>query len=316
MTLDNGIHNAKILITGATGQVARPIAEYLAAKHEVWAIGRFSAPGVENELRSKGIRTHHWDMASDTLDGLPDDFTHVLHSAVERGDDQDFETAIEINTTATGHLMLHCRRAQAFAYLSSGALYAKQKLDHLYTETDPLSSVAHWLPTYPIVKISCEGVVRAFSAALGLPSVIARLNVAYGPYGHGGMPVLLFRQMLAGKPIAIPHQGQNWASPIHTDDLARQLPQLWNAASSPALVVNWGGDEPVGIQDCLEYIAHITGVKANFEPSDVTRETCAFDNTRRRALAGECTVHWKDGIRRTIETHFPGAIKTLAVLYG
>lgn len=303
----------KILITGATGQVARPIAERLAEEHEVWAIGRFGTPGIESELQSKGIQTRHWHMERDGLDDLPDDFTHVLHSAVERGDDHDFETAIAINTAATGRLMAHCRSARAFVYLSSGALYAKRNLDHLYTETDPLSSVANWLPTYPTVKISCEGAVRALSVALGLPSVIARLNVAYGPYGHGGMPVLLFRQMLAGKPIAIPHQGQNRASLIHTDDLVRQLPRLWEAAASPAIVVNWGGDEVVGIRDCLEYIAQITGVEPRFERSDVTRETCAFDNVRRLALAGHCEVQWKDGIRRTIEAHFPGATKAATI---
>jgi len=312
MTALNATPKHKILITGATGQVARPIAESLAADHEVWAIGRFGDAQAEEALRAQGIRTWHWDMSRDTLDGLPNDFTHVLHSAVQRGEDGDFDTVIETNTAATGRLMAHCRTARAFIYLSSGALYARKTLDHLYAETDAINGVASWLPAYPVVKIACEGVVRAFSAAFGLPSVIARLNVAYGGYGHGGMPVLLYRQMLAGKPIPVPLEGQHWASPIHTDDLVRQLPRLWEAASSPALVMNWGGDEPVGIQDCLEYIAALTGTPARFERSTVTRETCAFDNTRRRALLGDCTVHWKEGIRRTLEVHFPGAVRAAA----
>ncbi|CAJ6361141.1 dehydratase [Burkholderia pseudomallei] len=286
----------KVLITGATGQVARPVAEALAAQDEVWAIGRFGDAGVEHALRAKGVKTWRWDMERDTLDSLPDDFTHVLHAAVRRGEDGDFDRAIEINTVATGRLMTHCRHAESFIYVSSGSLYARQALDHPYAETDPLNGVAHWLPAYPIVKISCEGVVRALSATLGLPTVIARLNVAYGPYGHGGVPV--------------PREGQNWASLIHTDDLVRQVPLLWEAASSPALVLNWGGDDAVGIRDCLQYVADLTGVDARFERSDVTRETYAFDNTKRRALIGDCTVHWKDGVRRTIETHFPGAVKT------
>lgn len=300
----------KILITGATGQVARPVAEALAAQNEVWAIGRFGARGVEDDLRAKGVRTWRWNMGRDSLDGLPCDFTHVLHSAVHRGEDGDFDTAIEVNTVAVGQLMMHCRGAEAFLYVSTGALYARQELDHLYAETDPIDGVAHWLPAYPVAKIASEGAVRAFAATLGLRTVIARLNVAHGPHGHGGMPVLLYRQMLAGKPIPIPHKGQNWASLIHTDDLVRQVPLLWEAASVPALTLNWGGDEAVGIQDCLEYIAVITGVEARFERSDVTRETFAFDNTKRRAAIGDCSVSWKDGVRRTIEAHFPGVVKT------
>jgi UDP-glucuronate 4-epimerase len=299
----------KILITGATGQVARPIAEALARSHEVWALGRFGTPGVEDELAAKGIKTWRWDMGRSSLDGLPNDFTHVFHSAVHRGEDGDFDTAIEINTVAVGQLMTHCRTAEAFIFVSTGALYARQSIDHLYKETDPLDGVAHWLPAYPVVKIASEGAVRAFASTLGLRTVIARLNVAYGPYGHGGVPVLLLRKALAGEAIPIPYKGQNLASLIHTDDLIRQVPLLWEVASVPALVLNWGGDEAVGIQECLEYIAEITGVEVRFTKSDVTRETYAFDPTKRRALIGGCEVGWREGVRKTLEAHFPGLVK-------
>lgn len=302
----------KILITGATGQVARPIAEALAAEHEVWAIGRFSDPAIEADLQSKGVRTWKWTMGRDSLEGLPSDFTHVLHSAVDRGDDGDFERAIQANTTGIGQLMTHTRTAEGFIYVSSGAIYARQAIDHLYAETDPIDGVAAWLPVYPVAKISSEGAVRALSAALGLKTVIARLNVAYGPYGHGGVPILLYRQLLAGKAIPVPHRGQNLASLIHTDDLARQTPMLWDIATAPATVVNWGGDEAVGTQDYLSYIAELTGVEARFEPSDVTRETYGFDNSKRLALIGPTRVSWRAGIRRTLETHFPGSVKQSA----
>jgi nucleoside-diphosphate-sugar epimerase len=99
---------------------------------------------------------------------------------------------------------------------------------------------------------------------------------------------------------------------IHTDDLVRQVPLLWEATSSPSLILNLGGDETVGLQDCMEYVANITGVEARFVRSKVSRQTCAFDNTKRRALIGNCSVRWKDGVRRVIEAHFPGAVKTPA----
>jgi nucleoside-diphosphate-sugar epimerase len=185
-------------------------------------------------------------------------------------------------------------------------------LDHLYAETDPIAAVASWLPAYPVAKISAEGAARAFAVALGLPTVIARLNAVYGPRGQGGIPVLLYREMLARKPVPIPHKGgQSLASLLHTDDLIRQVPLLWAAASSPALILNWGGDEAVGIQDCMGYIASITGIQARFVRSNVMRQTYAFDNTKRRALIGNCSVHWKEGVRRTLEAHFPGATCTL-----
>lgn len=305
-----GVTGAKILITGATGQVARGVAESLAADNEVWCLGRFADPVVKAELRGLGLRTWHWDMAPDDpgddgLAGLPDDFTHVLHSAVVRGDGTDFESTVERNVVATGRLMTHCRRARAFLFVSTGAIYARLTRDHLYTETDPLGGQAPWLPTYPVGKMSTEGVVRAFAQTLGLPTVIARLNVAYGPHGHGGVPVLFLRRMLAGMPIEIPRGDGNWCSPIHSDDIARQVPLLWSAASVPAAVVNWGGDEAVSIEQMMTHAAECTGVPVTFAPSDVTRDTCAYDNTRRQALIGGCEVGWQDGLRRTLAHHFP-----------
>lgn len=310
MTSANRYTGRKILITGASGQVARPVAEALAKDNEVWAIGRFGSPGIEEQLQAKGIRTWRWTMGSGNLAGLPQDFTHVLHAAVDRGDDGDFNRAIEVNSAGIGQLMTHTRNAEAFIYVSTGAIYAAQGIDHLYSETDALAGVAAWLPVYPVAKIAAEGAVRAFATTLGLKTTIARLNVAYGPYGHGGVPVLLYRQMLAGKPIPIPQQGQNLASLIHTDDIVRQVPLLWDAATAPALLVNWGGDEAVGIEDCMRYIQGLTGIEAKFEKSDVTRQTYAFDNTRRQALIGNCTVPWREGICRTLDALFPGAVAT------
>ncbi|MFD5201851.1 NAD-dependent epimerase/dehydratase family protein [Streptomyces sp. NPDC058375] len=298
----------KILVTGGTGQVARPVAEALAERNEVWCLGRFGAPGVEAELASRGITTAHWDMedtAGDGLKGVPEDFTHVIHSAVRRGEDGDFNAAAEVNSVAAGRLMTHCRTAEAFLYVSTGALYARQELDHPYTETDPVDGVADWLPAYPVGKIATEGAVRAFARVLGLPTTIARLNIAYGPGGYGGVPMLYFQRMLAGEPIPVPLQGQNWCSLLHTDDLVAQVPALWRAAGTPATLVNWGGDEPVGITDCIRHLERLTGVLARLVPSEVTRETYRFDPTLRRRLTGPCTVGWRDGIRRTLEALYP-----------
>ncbi|WEV25423.1 NAD(P)-dependent oxidoreductase [Streptomyces sp. 71268] len=298
----------KILVTGGTGQVARPVAEALAERNEVWCLGRFGTPGVARALAERSITTRYWDM-NDTsptaLDGLPTDFTHVLHSAVRRGEDGDFDAAVAANAVSTGRLMAHCASAEAFLYVSTGALYARQTLDHAYRESDPLGGVADWLPAYPVAKIAAEGAARAFARVLGLSTTIARLNIAYGPGGYGGVPMLYFRRMLAGEPIAVPLQGQNWCSPLHTDDLVRQVPLLWEVATTGATIVNWGGDERVGITDCLRYLEELTGVAPRLVPSEVTRETYAFDPTVRRGLIGDCVVGWREGLRRTLAAHHP-----------
>jgi nucleoside-diphosphate-sugar epimerase len=301
----------KILVTGGSGQVARPVAQALAERNEVWCLGRFGTPGVEEELAGYGIKTWHWDMddAADGLSGLAEDFTHVIHSAVRRGEGGEFNTVIEANALAAGRLMTHCRTAEAFLYISSGSVYARQALDHPYAETDPIDGVAEWLPTYPVGKIAAEGAVRAFAGVLGLPTTIARLNIAYGPGSYGGVPMLYFKRMLAGDPIQVPLEGQNWCSPVHTEDIVRQVPLLWQAASVPATLVNWGGDEAVGMTDCVRYLEELTGIQANLERCAVTRETHRFDPAVRRQITGPCQVTWKDGLRRTLQAFHPEHVR-------
>ncbi|MFE0175385.1 NAD-dependent epimerase/dehydratase family protein [Streptomyces sp. NPDC059002] len=294
----------KILVTGGTGQVARPVAEALAPDNEVWCLGRFGDRAARKDLEERGAHTFTWDMAAGELDGLPDDFTHVLHSAVHRGDGTDFDTTARVNAAGTARLMTHCATAEAFLYVSSGVVYNRADRTHRYRETDPLGGAAPWLPTYPVAKLSAEGVVRGLSEALALPSVIARLNIAYGVHGHGGVPMILFNQMREGRACAVPREGQNYCNLLHVDDLVRQVPLLWEAARAPARVLNWGGDEEVGITDLLEYMSALTGVPVRLDRGDLSRETAVFDHSARRALIGDCTVGWQAGIARTMAELF------------
>ncbi|MGW2224458.1 NAD-dependent epimerase/dehydratase family protein [Streptomyces formicae] len=294
----------KILLTGGTGQVARPVAEALAADNEVWCLGRFGDLSARKALEERGAHTFTWDMAAGDLTGLPDDFTHVLHSAVHRGDGKDFDETARVNAAGTAQLMTHCATAEAFLYVSSGVVYNRADRTHRYRESDPLGGAAPWLPTYPIAKLSAEGVVRGLSEALGLPSVIARLNIAYGVHGHGGVPMILFNQMRAGRPCAVPREGQNYCNLLHVDDLVRQVPLLWGAAQAPARVLNWGGDEEVGMTDLLTYMSELTGVPVRLDPGDLSRETAIFDHDARRALIGDCAVGWRAGIARTMAELF------------
>lgn len=303
----------KILITGANGPVARPIAESLANDNEVWVLDGYCRPSVQAALQAKGIRTFRWNSDGGRLDGLPDDFTHVLNSAADCGDDDtDLNGVIGMDATWIARLFEHVRNVQSFLHISTGSVYARQSSDHLYSEEDPVGVVDVCLPVDSVTKIASERAVRAIASTFRVPSVVARLGLAYGPHGHGGLPILLYRQLLERKAVAIPNRGENLASLIHTDDLARQAPLLWDKATVPSLVVNWGGDAAVSIQDALTYIAVLTGLEARFASADVTRETYAFDPALRRSLVGDCEISWREGFRRTLEDHFPGSVRTAA----
>ena len=262
----------KILFTGATGQAFRPCATAMAAHNEVWCVARFSDAATRAALEADGIHTYAWTLGEDGLDGLDTDFTHVVHAAPYRGQ-HDCDAAAQANAVGAGMLMHHCRRATAFLFVSTMGVYAKPPTpEHPVAETDLLGGYTPHNPSYGQGKLAAEGAVRAFARVLQLPTTIARLNVCYGPTGHGGLPVMFFGRILANEPIWMPLDGNPIpCSPISTDDVTRFAPGLWDAASTTATVVNLAGDEATSVREFMSYLADRAGLDADFVEDERAR---------------------------------------------
>src|SRR5687768_18097584 len=117
------LRDQKILITGPAGQIAFPLAEYLARDNEVWGIARFSEAGSRERVEQAGITTRVCDLATGDFGDLPDDFTHVLHLAAFQGGGLDFDHAVRVNAEGTGLLLQHCRKAKAALVMSTHSVY-------------------------------------------------------------------------------------------------------------------------------------------------------------------------------------------------
>jgi nucleoside-diphosphate-sugar epimerase len=294
----------KILVTGATGQVARPIAEALARRNEVWCIARFSDPEARKQLEAQDIRTHPWHLGDASFGSLPDDFTHVVNSAAEIYT-PDYDESIRANAEGAGFLMAHCRKARAFLHVSTFGVYEiHPDRRHAYRETDRLGGYAAYAPTYAVGKLTAEAVVRTAARQLGLRTAIARLNIAYGTAGHGGVPTQMCAALAAGQPWPLMSE-PNWGSPIHEDDLIWQTEALLEIAAVPAPIVNWAGDDALSEQQMLEAVAGLAGLEPRTRPADAPLNFFVSDNTRRRELLGPCRVPWQEGFRRTIAARFP-----------
>jgi nucleoside-diphosphate-sugar epimerase len=295
------LQDRKILVTGATGQIAGPIAENFATNNEVWCAARFSNPERKSELEALGIKTVLWDMDSGDNSALPDDFTHVVHSALHVS--PDYDESIGNNAESSALLMQHCRKADAFLHVSSTCVY-KPHADHpnhLYAENDPLGGLASYAEVYPVIKLTSEGAVRAAARMLNLPTTIARMNVGYSWTGHGGLPTMMYHTMSAGQSWPVPIGYHNISSPIGGVDIGIQAHKLLEVATVPATVVNWGGDDAVSDREMAEYIAELTGITVNLNESPISFDSFPADNTRREQLIGKCSVHWKDGVRDTFK---------------
>jgi nucleoside-diphosphate-sugar epimerase len=300
---------AKILVTGPAGQIAFPLVEFLARDNEVWGIARFSAPGSKERVEAVGVTTRVCDLATADFDGVPDDFTHVVHLATFQAGGHDYDEALRVNAEGTGLLLQHCRKAKAALVMSTHSVYRPQADPmHVFVESDPLgdANVVH-SPTYSMSKLGEEAVARYCARAFDLPITIARMNASYGP--NGGLPAYHLDAVVAGQPVTTRWEPCMYM-PIHQDDINEQTAAMLDAASVPATIVNWGGDEPVSVQEWVAYMGELAGVTPELivQPLPGTHIGSVASTARRHAITGPCTVGWKDGLRRTYEArHHAGS---------
>ena len=295
----------KILITGPAGRIAFPLARSLAADNDVWGVARFSAPGSRERVESIGVTTRTVDIAEAEFGDLPTDFSYLLHLAADFSDN-DYDRALRVNAEATGFLLEYCRNIKAALVMSTLTVYAPHPDPwHPFREDDPLGDArATFSAPYSVSKIAQEAVARYCARTLELPVVIARMGAAYGE--NGGLPAMHLDDVAAGRPVQtrwdpIPY------SPIHNDDIADQVESLLGAATVPATVVNWCGDEAVSVQEWTALFGELLGVEPRIE---VTPIPCASlgsvgDATKRTSITGPCRVHWRDGFIRMAQQLYP-----------
>jgi nucleoside-diphosphate-sugar epimerase len=296
------LQNEKILVTGPAGQIAFPLAAYLAPHNDVWGIARFGEPGARQRVEAAGVTTRVCDLGSGDFGDLPDDFTYVLHLATFRRGGLDYDGAMRTNAEGTQLLLQHCRRAKAVMVMSTAEVYKPQDDPrHVYLETDPLGdSNSLFDATYSVSKIGQEAVARACARAMDLPIVIPRMNASYG--SNGGLLTYHLDFMRAGKPVTVRWDPACY-SPIHQDDINTQTEALLGAASVPATIVNWAGDEPVSIQEWCAYLSELTGIEPKIERIDVPGgiRGIVASSARRLPITGPCRVTWREGLRRLID---------------
>jgi nucleoside-diphosphate-sugar epimerase len=296
---------ARYLVTGITSEVARPVAESLAKDNEVYGAARFKDPSARDRLHAAGVKTARLDLVKGDLDDLPDEVDYVLHFAVVKS----HKWGVDLDGNVSGLLLLMERyqNARAFLHCSTTAVY--QPDGHTaFTEDSPLgdSHRNYFLPTYSICKIGAEAAARHGARRWDLPTTIARLNV---PYGDGwGWPMIQLAMAEAGHEVGVHPDAPSEFHPIHSDDIVATVPRLLEAASVPATIVNWGGDERVSVEEWMAYLGELTGVTPKLVTTDQSLASVCLDLTKMHELIGHTTVGWREGFRRMVAAGRPDLV--------
>ena len=205
--------------------------------------------------------------------------------------------------------MEHHQGARGFLHCSTTAVY-KPMGHHVFAEDDELGDnhgVWPFLRTYSICKIAAEATARWAARRFELPTTIARLSVPYGD--RGGWPAVHLEMMINTTPSR-----STPTRPASTTRSTRTTSSAWSrallgAASVPATVVNWGGDEAVSIEEWCDYLAELTGLPAIFAPTSHTIDSVDIDLDKMHALIGPTTVAWRDGLVRMVAARHPELLR-------
>ncbi|MHB1519148.1 MAG: NAD-dependent epimerase/dehydratase family protein [Acidimicrobiales bacterium] len=292
-----------IVVTGVTGQVAKPVAIELARRNRVVGAARFTDPAARTSLDAAGVTCVPIDLLRGEVSDLPEDAEIVLNFAVSKTN--DWERDLLANSGGLAWLMEHHRGASAFVHCSTTGVY-KPLGHHVFAEEDELGDnhgIWPFLRTYSITKIAAEATARWASVRHHLPTTIARLSVPYG--NGGGWPAIHLEMMLNGTEIPVHIDAPSIYHPIHEDDIVAMIPGLVAAAATPAVTVNWGGDQAVSIEEWCGFLSDVTGVPARFHPTRDTIDSVAIDLTRMHQLVGETSIGWRDGMRRMVAARHP-----------
>ncbi len=292
----------KILITGATGMVSRPLVREYSKVGKVYAMARYARAEDRSAIEALGGTPIAADLADPkSLSAIPDDVDYVINCAVGRSNKFDYDFAA--NAEGVGFLMARCRGAKAFLHVSTTGVY-EYRGHEPRKESDPLADNHRVMSaTYSISKIAGERVCMFAARQFGIPTTIARLCVPYGDVG--GWPYFHLMMMKSGAPIEVHPERPNYYNLLHVDDYIEKIPRLLAAASPDVTLTNFAGAPRVSIEEWCGYLSELTGLEPRFADNPRAFGSLCTDLTRMHSLVGETKVDWRNGIRGMVEALAP-----------
>ena len=288
------ISGRRVLITGASGLVAFPIAVELAKNNETYAVARFSNLEQQRRLEAAGVHTIAFDMADPDLSPLPKSVDVVINYGVLPPTHPD---AYDVNAGAAGRLASRYRDCEAFIHGSTGSLYQYQG-ERPLREEDAYGLHSGGGENYAASKIAAEYLLKHLSVEYNMPTVLVRIFSFYGP--RGGGVTQRVDQVARGEPVSVYPGVRNVHTPLYEDDYVEKTIACAGIAKAPAEIINIGGTEAVTTQEYCEMAGEILGRKPIFAETGRSWPIWA-DTSKMVRLLGPNKVSVRDGVRRVIE---------------
>jgi nucleoside-diphosphate-sugar epimerase len=209
----------KILITGATGFIGRHLVKTLSEEgHSIRCLVRKSSN--IDFLKVFGCEFFYGDLyQAGTLQGISKDIDIVYHLGgvvISRNKGDFYRT----NVLGAKNLLETCKteNIKRFIYISSIAVYSPPQEHILLTEESPLDPIT----PYGKSKLEAERLVLQYSKQYGLPAVIIRAPLIYGP-DHPEVLNNFFKSAIHKNRIVIVGDGNNYRSFCYIENFIEGL---------------------------------------------------------------------------------------------
>jgi len=219
--------------------------------------------------------------------------------------------SVLINT----HMLMAARavKADRFFYSSSACVYAADKQTR--ADVEPLKEADAYpaMPEdgYGWEKLFSERMCRHFREDFGLETRIARYHNVYGPHGtyDGGRekaPAAICRKVIAAQlaganEIEVWGDGEQTRSFMYIDDCLYGTRTLM--ASDVREPLNIGSDELVSINQLIDIVEHLAGVKLkrryDLSAPKGVRGRCSDNTEIKQRLGWAPSVRLRDGMEKT-----------------
>jgi hypothetical protein len=138
-------------------------------------------------------------------------------------------------------------------------------------------------PTSDSGYLRSKGIADRLLAKLGVPYLVLRPSIVYGPGDHS----MTFFLSLAALPLApIPGDGQSRVQPVHVDDLARALVQAIERDDLSGLAVDLGGRDALTFEVMIDELARWLGRRAGARKIHIPRTLLRLAAAATDALGG------------------------------
>jgi UDP-glucuronate 4-epimerase len=250
----------RYVVTGAAGFIGSHLLRTLLDRgHDAvgWdAFTDYYDPALKEE-NADGLPVERIDIASDDLPEL-DGVDGVFHLAGQPGVSsfgEVFPVYVRQNVVATQRLLEAAIASPTrVVFASSSSVYGDAEAYPTPEHTRPRP-----LSPYGVTKLSCEHLIGAYRAELGLDAVVLRYFTIYGPRQRPDMALARWiARVVAGQPLELHGDGTQSRSVTYVDD-AVEATILAMERAGPGAVLNVGGGEEVSMLEAIEALEGVSG---------------------------------------------------------